>query len=109
LPGRKNPVVFPPRAASFYLLQRLRDEAHRFVNTYHQKLRKRSSLVSPLRDVPGIGPRRAQILLRHFGSLTRVREASLEDLCAVPKMTEAAAQAVYRFFHSEGETRTNKD
>jgi excinuclease ABC subunit C len=101
LPGRKNPVVFPPRASSFYLLQRLRDEAHRFVNSYHVKLRQKGNLVSPLRDVPGIGPRRAQVLLRHFGSLTRVKAASLDDLRSAPKMTDAAAQAVHRFFHPD--------
>lgn len=101
LPGRKNPVVFPPRAASFFLLQRIRDEAHRFVNQYHGKSRRKSHLRGALLDIPGIGPARARALLRHFGSLTRVKEASREDLAAAPTMNDSTAEAVWQAFHKE--------
>jgi len=97
--NRKNPVNFPPYAPSFYLLQRLRDEAHRFVNTYHAKLRRKARIGSTLEKVPGIGPRRARALLRHFGSLARVRAASLDDLAAAPGMSSLAAQGVFRALH----------
>ena len=101
VPGRKNPVIFPPHAPSFYLLQRLRDEAHRFVNTYHVKRRGKANLRSSLEDIPGIGKRRAQALLRHFGSLARVRGATVEQLTAAPRMNAAAGQKVFDFLHPE--------
>ncbi|MBN1867158.1 excinuclease ABC subunit UvrC [Candidatus Sumerlaeota bacterium] len=101
LPNRKNPVVFPPRAPSFYLLQRLRDEAHRFVNTYHVRLRRRARIGTTLEKIPGIGPRRAKALLKHFGSLARVREATLDDLASAPGMTSTAALAVFQSLHPE--------
>ncbi|NQU42521.1 excinuclease ABC subunit UvrC, partial [bacterium] len=101
LPERKNPVVFPPRAPSFYLLQRLRDEAHRFVNAYHGKARRQSNLRSPLLDLPGIGPVRVKALLRHFGSLTRAKSATLEELQAAPNMNRTAAETVYLAFQDE--------
>jgi len=102
LPGRKNPVVFPPHAPSFYLLQRLRDETHRFVNAYHRKLRAKAHLRSGLESVAGIGARRARALLRHFGSLARVREATEEALAAAPAMNAASARNVFLFLHPEG-------
>lgn len=101
LPGRKNPVLFPPYAPSFYLLQRLRDEAHRFANSFHAKNRKSKTLRSSLREIEGIGDRRAKALLRHFGSLARIREASIENLAAAPLMNRGAAQKVYEFCRSE--------
>jgi excinuclease ABC subunit C len=104
LPNRKNPVVFPPYAPSFYLLQCLRDEAHRFVNTYHRKLRKKAHLTSALETIPGIGKGRVRTLLRHFGSLTRVREASIDDLAGAPGMGRTAAEAVWNFYHPTDES-----
>lgn len=100
LPGRKNPVVFPPHAPSFYLLQYLRDEAHRFVNAYHGKLRRKAHLRSSLEDIPGVGTRRAKALLRHFGSLARIREASAEELEAAPTVSKTAARDIYSYYHS---------
>jgi excinuclease ABC subunit C len=99
LPGRKNPVVFPPRAPSFYLLQRLRDEAHRFVNTFHKKLRTKSRFRSPLEDVPGIGPAKAKALLRHFGSQTRLKAASQDDLKNAPGMNASLAETLFAALH----------
>ena len=103
LPGRKNPVLFPPRSPAFYLLQRLRDEAHRFVNTYHGKLRRKSHLRSSLEDIPGVGPRRAKALLKHFGSLARVKETTLEDLANAPTMNETVAQEIVMFYAEKAE------
>jgi excinuclease ABC subunit C len=93
LPGRKNPVVLRTNSTALFLLQRARDEAHRFANTYHRHLRDRARLRSPLDDVPGIGPRRRRELLRHFGSLRRLRAATVDELVTVPGIsTDLAAR-----------------
>jgi excinuclease ABC subunit C len=94
LPGRKNPVVLRANSSALFLLQRVRDEAHRFANTYHRKLRTRARLASPLDAIPGIGPRRRRALLRRFGSLRRVGEASAEELAAVPGITLSLAAQI---------------
>jgi excinuclease ABC subunit C len=94
LPGRKNPVVLKANSSALFLLQRVRDEAHRFANTYHQKLRARVRLASPLDAIPGIGPRRRRALLRRFGSLRRVGEASAEELATVPGITLSLAAQI---------------
>jgi excinuclease ABC subunit C len=93
LPGRKNPVVLRANSTALFLLQRARDEAHRFANAYHRQLRDRARLRSPLDDVPGIGPRRRRELLRHFGSLKRLRAATVDELLTVPGIsTDLAAR-----------------
>jgi excinuclease ABC subunit C len=93
LPNRKNPVVLRANSTALFLLQRARDEAHRFANAYHRHLRDRARLRSPLDDVPGVGPRRRRELLRHFGSLRRLRAATVEELVTVPGIsTEIAAR-----------------
>lgn len=101
VPGRSEPIDLPPDSAESRLLQRIRDEAHRFANTYHRELRRRSQLVSGLEDVPGIGPKRRRNLMQHFGSLTRVREASLDALAAAPGMTRTAAESTFRYLHPD--------
>ena len=75
-------------------MQRIRDEAHRFAITAHRAQRSKTAVASALDAVPGIGPARRKALLKHFGSLEAVREASVEELAAVPGMTPAAAQSV---------------
>ncbi len=100
LPGEKDPVRLRTHTAELYLLSRIRDEAHRFAITYHRQLRQRKTLRSGLEDIPGIGPRRRQLLLKELGSLKRVREATVEQLLAVPTMTSKAAEAVARYFAS---------
>ncbi len=97
LPGRKNPVVLLPNSTALFLLQRLRDEAHRFAITYHRQLRAKEQLGSPLDTIPGVGPSRRKALLRHFGSLTRVRMATLEELAQVAGITQATAAAIRRW------------
>ena len=94
LPGRKNPVVLMPNSTALFLLQRVRDEAHRFANTYHRKLRARARLASPLDDVAGIGPQRRRALLRRFGSLRRVGEATAEEIASVPGITLTLAERI---------------
>ena len=94
----KDPVRLRPNSTELFLLARLRDEAHRFANAYHRKLRGRRTLRSALEDVPGVGPERRRQLLRHFGSLKQIKAASVVDLAAAPGMSRAAALAVKRFF-----------
>jgi excinuclease ABC subunit C len=94
LPNRKNPIVLRQNSTALFLLQRARDEAHRFANAYHRKLRDRARLRSPLDDVPGIGPRRRRELLRHFGSLRRLRAATMEELLAVPGISTEMANRI---------------
>lgn len=100
LPGRKNPVRFRRGAAALFLLERLRDEAHRFAVTYHRKLRSKASLSSPLEKIPGVGPARRKALLKHFGSLKRLRAASREELQQMPGLPSRLAESIYLFFHS---------
>jgi excinuclease ABC subunit C len=83
LPGRPEPIQIPRDAEALYLLQQVRDEAHRFAVTYHRQLRSKSMVDSVLDEVPGIGPRRKKELLKHFGSLKRIRSASQQELSAV--------------------------
>jgi len=94
LPGRSEPLVLPRDSQGLYLLQRIRDEAHRFAIGYHRKLRARKSLASILEEIPGIGPRRRQALLKHFGSIEAIRQASVEELAAAKGMTRKAAEMV---------------
>ncbi len=96
LPGRKNPVSFRHGSASLFLLERLRDEAHRFAITYHRKLRSKASLHSSLEDIPGVGPARRKALLKHFGSLKRIRAATLDDLQQMPGISGELAETIFR-------------
>ncbi|HEY3357834.1 MAG TPA: helix-hairpin-helix domain-containing protein, partial [Polyangia bacterium] len=103
LPRVKDPVALRPNSAELFLLARIRDESHRFAITYHKQLRGRRTLRSALEDVPGIGPGRRRALLRHFGSLRRVRAATLDELSAAPGMSRPAAEAVHRFLRALGD------
>lgn len=99
LPGRKNPVILRPNSTALFLLQRVRDEAHRFAITYHRQLRAKERLSSPLDAIPGVGPTRRKALLRHFGSFKRVQAATIEELTLVPGITPTVAQAIQQQFH----------
>ena len=94
-PGRKNPINLRKDVEVLLFLQRIRDEAHMSVITYHRKRRLMVSRRSVLQEIPGIGERRKTQLLKHFGSLKRIKVASVEELTAVPGMTRQAAQAVF--------------
>ena len=83
LPGRVNPVVLPRSSGALFLLQRVRDEAHRFAITYHRNLRARAARESPLDEIAGVGAERKRRLLTHFGSVAGVRRASVEEIAAL--------------------------
>ena len=91
----KDAILIRPNSAEMFILQHLRDEAHRFAVTFHRSQRRRLTLRSALAEIPGIGEARQRLLLRHFGSVKKIREASLEDLAGVPGMTRASAVAVF--------------
>lgn len=101
LPGRKNPVILRSGSPALFLLERLRDEAHRFAISYHRKVRGRDSLRSALEDIPGVGAARRKLLLRHFGSIAGLRRASLEELSAVPGLPKTVAENLYAHLQAQ--------
>jgi excinuclease ABC subunit C len=94
LPGRSDPILLPPATQGLFLIQRIRDEAHRFAITAHREKRSKVSVTSELDAIPGIGPVRRKALLKHFGSLEAIREASEDELANAPGMTLAAAKSI---------------
>ena len=100
LPGRKNPVVLRQNSAPLLLLAAIRDEAHRFAIEYHRTLRSKEGIASGIDLVPGIGAKRRTALLKHFGSLQRLREASVEEIEAVEGMTRMAARNLFATLHT---------
>ena len=93
-PGRDEPICLPRDSQALHLVQRVRDEAHRFAVTAHRRAREKQGLASTLESIPGVGPRRRQALLKAFGSLDGVRNASEEELAAVPGMTQKVARRI---------------
>jgi excinuclease ABC subunit C len=93
-PHKSEPLMLPRHSQGLYLVQRIRDEAHRFGITAHRKKRSKLGLASQLDSIPGIGPTRRKALLKHFGSMDKIREASVEEIAAVKGMNETAAQNV---------------
>ena len=93
-PHKSEPLLLPRHSQGLYLVQRIRDEAHRFGITAHRKKRTKLGLASQLDSIPGIGPTRRKALLKHFGSMDKIREASIEELQAVKGMNEASAKSV---------------
>ena len=94
LPGRPEPILLPPTSSALYLVQRLRDEAHRFAITYHRDLRSKRTVRSAFDDLPGVGPKRRRELLKVFGSVKRVRDAPVEQIAAVPGISRALAERI---------------
>jgi excinuclease ABC subunit C len=98
VPGDDQPLVLPRTSEGLYLLQRVRDEAHRFAITHHRKRRSSAMTVSLLDEVPGLGPARKKALLAHFGSLKKLRAAEVDEIAAVqgvgPKVAQAVKQAL---------------
>ncbi|MBI4246788.1 MAG: excinuclease ABC subunit C, partial [Candidatus Rokubacteria bacterium] len=90
---------------ALHTLQKVRDEAHRFAITYHKKLRSRRTIQSVLDAIPGVGPTVRTSLLKTLGSARRVRESSVAELAAVPKVTPKLAQRIYAHFHPGGTAR----
>jgi excinuclease ABC subunit C len=94
MPGQSEPLRLPRTSEGLFLLQRIRDEAHRFAISYHRQLRGKQTIISQLDEIPGIGPRRRSALLKQFGSIEAIRAASVEELAAVPGMSRTAAEQV---------------
>jgi excinuclease ABC subunit C len=98
-PQYKEPIVLGRNSPLLHLLDRIRDEAHRFAVTYHKKVRSRETIKSELGEIPGIGRVRQKELLKYFETVEKIRKATEEELTKTPKMNRKSARAVYRFFH----------
>ena len=98
---RNEEIPIDRYSEGFKLITRIQDEAHRFAIEYHRSLRGREQVRSVLDDIRGIGPARRKALMRHFKTIEAVRDAQVEELSAVPQMNQAAAEAVYHFFHAK--------
>ena len=107
LPFQEDPVIFPRTSEALYLLQRLRDEAHRFAITYHRAKRSKSMTVSALDNVPGLGEVRRKALVRHFGSVAALRRADVEQILAVPGVGRRTAEAVVAALAGSGGSGTD--
>jgi excinuclease ABC subunit C len=94
IPDRSRPILLPRQSQGLYLIQRVRDEAHRYALTSHRNRRTRQGLASRLETVPGVGPARRKVLLAEFGSLEDIRNASIQDLTRVPGITPDLAEAI---------------
>jgi excinuclease ABC subunit C len=94
LPGRSDPVVLPANSQALYMVQRLRDEAHRFAITYHRKLRAKAQTRSVFDELPGVGPARKRALLRVFGSARQMRDATVEEIASVPGISRSLAERI---------------
>jgi len=99
VPGRDEAIVLPPDSPGLRLLERIRDEAHRFAVAYHRKLRRQPYKGSVLDRVPGVGPARKKALVAHFGSVRAIRQAPVEELAKVEGISPRQAAAIYAFFH----------
>ncbi|GII96600.1 excinuclease ABC subunit UvrC [Sinosporangium siamense] len=102
--GQDHPVILPRAGEGLYLLQRVRDEAHRFAIAYHRGKREKAVKQSALDGVQGLGPARRQALLKHFGSVKRLREASAAEICEIPGIGPATAELIVTALKGEGET-----
>ena len=96
VPHTPEPIVLSRTSQALYLVQRIRDEAHRFAITYHRNLRSKSSLRSPLDMVTGIGPKRKRMLIRRFGSVNGIKQASVDEIASVPGITRSLAMLLKR-------------
>ncbi|GAB2631105.1 excinuclease ABC subunit UvrC [Nocardioides ginkgobilobae] len=102
VPGEEDPVILPRSSEGLYLLQRVRDEAHRFAITHHRNRRSKSMVESVLDDVPGLGEVRRRTLMKHFGSLKKLREADVEELAQVPGIGVRTAEAIKQAVAPQG-------
>ena len=108
LPERPDSLMIPKSSSSLRLLQRIRDEAHRFALGYHRKLRTKRTIQSELDQIPGIGEKRRRALLTYFGSVKRIGEASIEEIAKVQGIPSKVAEEIHRYFHSSTERKEEK-
>jgi len=101
-PGKKEPIIIPKTSYALKLLQKIRDEAHRFAITYHKNLRDKKTHYSELDRIEGIGEKRKMLLLSYFGSVQKIRDATVEDLCSVPGISSKIAEFVLRSLNNNG-------
>jgi excinuclease ABC subunit C len=98
---RDEPIILDRNSDALHLIQRIRDEAHRFAITYHRSLRGKYTLKSLLEEIPGIGPKRRQALYKKFGSIMSIQEATTEQLRDVEGMNQRAAENIIEFFNQK--------
>jgi excinuclease ABC subunit C len=108
IPQMANPIMLPRDSEAMFLLQRIRDEAHRFAVSYHRKLRSKKLEHSPLDEIKGVGLKRKMNLLRYFGDLERIKNAEIEDLIKVKGMNQAVANNIYQYFHENDQDTPEK-
>jgi excinuclease ABC subunit C len=101
VPHRKDPLLIDPRSPLLFLLQKIRDEAHRLAIEYHRKRRSKRTISSSLDEIPGIGPAKKKRLLRHFGSVAALKKASVEEIAAVEGISKKDAEAISKFLRSD--------
>ena len=101
LPGVDEPIILDPTSAITHLVARVRDEAHRFAITYHRKLREKRAVASELDDIPGIGEVRKKALLRHFGSLEKIKQATVVELAGVKGMSNKVAEEIASWWNKQ--------
>jgi len=102
VPNQSAPIVLPRTSQGLYLVQRIRDEAHRFAITYHRDVRSKRALHSELDEVPGIGSTRKKALLKRFGSVRRIKEASVDEVAATPGINRDLAERLKSHLAREG-------
>lgn len=100
VPGREEPIRLPPGSKALSLLQRIRDEAHRFAISYHHKLSRKETLAASLEAIPGIGPKRRRALMERFGSLEALRKAEVDEIASIPGITRSLALRIKEFLQS---------
>ncbi len=106
-PDRPDPLMIPRGSEALFVLQHIRDEAHRTAVAYHRSLREKRALRSPLDDIPGVGPTRKKALLKRFGSLTKLRNASIDEIAATPGVGPAMAASVHEHLHAPADGRAS--
>lgn len=102
VPSEPDPIILPRQSEGLYLLQRIRDEAHRFAITYHRSKRSKRMTESVLDAVPGLGEHRRKVLISHFGSVARLKRATVEELTSIPGIGAATAAAVLEALGADG-------
>jgi excinuclease ABC subunit C len=108
IPNRKNQVNFPHNSPALFLLQRVRDEAHRFAVRFHHRVKHNKDFSSELLAIPGIGPKTARALLKHFGSLKRIKKATYEQIAEVPAMSAKRAGSLHEALHQSASSQPNE-